>query len=284
MQPAQPPPVWPVFVSFAAVSVLVGAGSVAVFVIGVAYVGATLPADQRPALDELTQLVIELPWITIASLSVSVVTLTAASLILPKLEGASIRERLRYVPTGRDLALGLVGAVLVMGSGQVMDSLGHIAGLMEGSSLDLIADLVRSLHPAWFVVLLVLGSVGPGVGEELFFRGYAQTRLVARWGRWTGILVTSALFGLIHLDPIHTPMAFLIGIVLGWMAETSGSVRPGMIAHGVNNATSFLFQRLTDPQELSATTHALLGGVGLAVAIAAALGMRSILGRARSQS
>lgn len=89
--------------------------------------------------------------------------------------------------------------------------------------------IARPVVPAWIIVLpaLLLGvltQVGPfspgapatwpplamlligatataitaGLGEELMFRRFLQTRLEALAGRWTGILVASILFGLMH--------------------------------------------------------------------------------------
>jgi hypothetical protein len=63
-----------------------------------------------------------------------------------------------------------------------------------------------------------------------------QTRLVQRVGRWPGILISAALFGLIHADPVQGPLAFLLGIFLGWTAEVLGGIRPSIAAHAVNNA------------------------------------------------
>lgn len=42
-------------------------------------------------------------------------------------------------------------------------------------------------------------AITAGVGEELLFRRFLQTRLEALWGRWTGILAASLLFGLMHV-------------------------------------------------------------------------------------
>lgn len=52
------------------------------------------------------------------------------------------------------------------------------------------------------LAVLLIGAtataITAGVGEELMFRRFLQTRLEALAGRWTGILVASILFGLMH--------------------------------------------------------------------------------------
>ncbi|MBM7499760.1 CPBP family intramembrane metalloprotease [Brachybacterium muris] len=52
------------------------------------------------------------------------------------------------------------------------------------------------------LAILLIGAtataITAGLGEELMFRRFLQTRLEALAGRWTGILVASILFGLMH--------------------------------------------------------------------------------------
>ena len=51
----------------------------------------------------------------------------------------------------------------------------------------------------------------PGFCEEVFFRGYMQRRLLQAWSPWSAILVTSLLFGVLHLNPAQSLFAFLFG-------------------------------------------------------------------------
>lgn len=52
---------------------------------------------------------------------------------------------------------------------------------------------------ATLVVGATATAITAGLGEELLFRRFLQTRLEALCGRWTGILLASLLFGLMHL-------------------------------------------------------------------------------------
>lgn len=53
------------------------------------------------------------------------------------------------------------------------------------------------------VVLLIIGAVvtaiSAGVGEELFYRRWLQTRVEALLGGWAGITIASFLFAIMHL-------------------------------------------------------------------------------------
>ena len=86
-----------------------------------------------------------------------------------------------------------------------------------------------------FLVLCVL----PAIGEELLFRGALQG-LLRPCGSSVAIFGPALLFALLHLDPIQGLTAFVCAIFLGWLAERSGSILPGMLLHFVNNCLAFL--------------------------------------------
>lgn len=58
---------------------------------------------------------------------------------------------------------------------------------------------VAGFDPAFVVVAAVATALTAGVGEELFYRRWLQTRLEAKLGAWTGIIVASLAFALMHL-------------------------------------------------------------------------------------
>ena len=55
------------------------------------------------------------------------------------------------------------------------------------------------IDPVYLIIAALATAITAGVGEELFFRRWLQTRLEAILGAWAGIGVTSVLFGLMHL-------------------------------------------------------------------------------------
>lgn len=97
-----------------------------------------------------------------------------------------------------------------------------------------------------------------GLGEELLFRGYIQSRLNAAWGRpfqffgvpwgW-GALITSLLFGLMHvfnlgslivgnwqLEPWWGLWTFFGGLAFSLVREKTGSITASTILHGLPQA------------------------------------------------
>jgi membrane protease YdiL (CAAX protease family) len=55
------------------------------------------------------------------------------------------------------------------------------------------------IEPVDLVLIAVLTALTAGVGEELFYRRWLQTRVEALLGPWAGIILTSVAFALMHL-------------------------------------------------------------------------------------
>ena len=80
------------------------------------------------------------------------------------------------------------------------------------------------------------------VAEELVFRG-AALRTLLEWKpehRWLMIILSALLFALSHLNPAQLLHPFVIGLLLGWMYERTGSVIPGIVYHWANNTAAYM--------------------------------------------
>ncbi|MCA1826418.1 MAG: CPBP family intramembrane metalloprotease [Myxococcales bacterium] len=73
------------------------------------------------------------------------------------------------------------------------------------------------------------------LGEELFFRGFALPALRRSWGIAAAVLVSGALFSLLHLDPVGFLGLMEIGILLAALRWWTGSLWAAIIGHAVNN-------------------------------------------------
>lgn len=98
--------------------------------------------------------------------------------------------------------------------------------------MEMFVKMSRSMTDGFGIgVSLLCFAVAPAFSEEWLFRGYVQTRLAQRWSPWLAILVSSLLFAVIHLDPVHVISVFPIGLWLGYISWRSGSIIPAMLAH-----------------------------------------------------
>ncbi len=110
-------------------------------------------------------------------------------------------------------------------------------------------ESLRRLGPAVKITIMVI----TGVLEEWFFRGYLYSALRQRAGAAATILVTALLFGVLHyvmlpeFGLVRVLPSAVMGLVLGMVRESSGSVLPGMLLHAFYNGfLSLLIQEGTD--------------------------------------
>jgi membrane protease YdiL (CAAX protease family) len=149
--------------------------------------------------------------------------------------------------------------------GAVLEVLTAALSVETRGTLKIIAEAIAGAR-GLEIPLFVLGiTIGPALGEELMFRGYIQPRLIARHGPKVGIAVTSALFGLLHMDALQSPLAGILGAYIGFVAYQFGSLWPAVLVHGFNNLLSvtllFLFPDSGEQRDVSFIS----GGIGLLV-------------------
>ena len=136
--------------------------------------------------------------------------------------------------TGRALAVMVLGMLAL---GQSLDSLTWVLGLGERGTMAVVRRVLEgAVGPDLFGAVVVFGVIA-GATEELFFRGYMQTRLAEAWGPVPAVLVSAACFGVLHVDVsgVHMALAFAMGLYLGFLVEHTGSVLPAVVCHVVNN-------------------------------------------------
>jgi uncharacterized protein len=73
-----------------------------------------------------------------------------------------------------------------------------------------------------------------GVGEELLFRGFLQTKLIDWTNAPIGLVLASLLFGAAHaLSKTYFLLATLIGLFFGWLAVHYHDLVAPIVAHTV---------------------------------------------------
>lgn len=87
--------------------------------------------------------------------------------------------------------------------------------------------------PIWIVLLSV--SVFAPFFEEWLCRGIILRGLLKKVGPTWAIVISAAVFGLIHGNIWQAIPAFLIGCILGYVYYKTGSLKLTMLMHCVNN-------------------------------------------------
>lgn len=111
--------------------------------------------------------------------------------------------------------------------------------------------VIQLLHdagaPAAAKAWLIAGAfIAAPFAEEAFFRGILQTfvRKIVR-SRWAAILTIGLVFGLIHgAQPQAILPLTLLGCVLGFAYERTGSLVCPMLIHAMFNGRTLLYQML----------------------------------------
>jgi membrane protease YdiL (CAAX protease family) len=213
---------------------MIAGGLVAVAMVLVHYHGNFNDANQLK--EAVRSAVLEQPSVMLASAAATQAMLLLTALCSGLLSPKRIISRLRIGPSALSpfgYIVAVVGALAVSFCFSLLISVLHFR---ESGVLKALGDVFKKLTPTELVFAIGIVGILPGLAEELLFRGYAQTRLVERMGRWPGIFVAAALFGLMHADRLQSPFAFAFGIYLGYIAEKAGSIRPTMVCHAVNNS------------------------------------------------
>ncbi len=105
-------------------------------------------------------------------------------------------------------------------------------------------ERARGIIDQWkdvpFVVRLLAIAVVPAIFEELCFRGFLLGAILRKSKPWVAIVVSGLAFGFFHILVGGTLAierlvpSTLLGLLLGWIAVTTGSIYPGMVFHVLN--------------------------------------------------
>lgn len=96
-----------------------------------------------------------------------------------------------------------------------------------------------------FFTFLLMVIAAP-ILEELIFRGIILDGLLGKYSPAKSILVSSLLFGLVHLNPWQFVTGFIIGIFSGWVYYRSKSLSLSIIIHASANLSGFLMRYFID--------------------------------------
>jgi membrane protease YdiL (CAAX protease family) len=177
--------------------------------------------------------VLEIAWPLLLALTVPTFSAKRIGLTLPE-QGRSWRDLLIVCVLYLAVGIGLI-LMLVMG-----------------------AHFGIGGKPATFAYEATM----PGLGEEFVYRGVFLMLLNEAFGRpWKlagiqfgwGFIIVTAMFGFLHgidVKPGSTPLVHfywsgmifpaIIGVLLAWLRERSGSVWPGVVFHNFVNVLNHL--------------------------------------------
>ena len=115
----------------------------------------------------------------------------------------------------------------------ILAMFGYSSGSGEASS--------QSINFINFLLSTIFVAVLPAIFEEVTHRGILMRNVASVEGYKKAIIISSVLFGLMHLNVSQCFYAIFIGIIIGFVSSMSGSIFPAIILHFMNNFINVYF-------------------------------------------
>ena len=169
--------------------------------------------------------------------------------ILLLLKYCSIRELFKKVPADV-LFISIVFAMSGMYAVELVSSQFEIPNTLEEQFQAMAGTLTGFLG---------IGIVGPIMEEMIMRRVILKEMAKATKSMWWGIIISSALFAIIHINPIQIVFAMPAGIFLGWIYCKTGSLLVPICIHIINNTISFVLMSVGTEGEGEFSLNSTLG-------------------------
>ena len=100
-----------------------------------------------------------------------------------------------------------------------------------------------SLHP--LLLIFFVGILAP-VCEEVVFRGAIFSGYRKEGNVFKAVIASGLLFGLLHMNINQASYAFVIGILLGFLVEATGSIFSSILFHVLINSTNAIMMIISN--------------------------------------
>jgi sodium transport system permease protein len=142
---------------------------------------------------------------------------------------------------GRLAAGGLLGLSLQPLSLALNGALAWFFPPLPKDLAEKIAAMTTGDVPLWLTLLAF--AAAPALCEEIAFRGFLLSGFRRSGRHALAIVLSSLLFGIMHLIPQQVFNAALVGLVLGYVAVRTESLLPGIAFHFCYNASEVIRYR-----------------------------------------
>lgn len=190
------------------------------------------------------------PWALLA------MTVAEFGFIIPvyyyiKKEGLSLKSvGFKKLTSIKDIGLGLIVGLVMLASNLI------ISYFMTLTTPDVGGDELFFIPPdgaidkiIWVALWTFAMFAIVGFSEEIVFRGFLQRRMEMYYKdkgsknfKMIALILTSFIFSAVHLDIVGFGTRFVLGMLLGYLAQRRKYAIIGpTVAHGVNNSAVVIF-------------------------------------------
>ncbi|MBR3169033.1 CPBP family intramembrane metalloprotease [Candidatus Saccharibacteria bacterium] len=145
---------------------------------------------------------------------------------------------LRGLPTWTDLGLAPIGyiASIILAAG--ITAIFNLFPWFNASEAQELGFSHYMMGGERVIAFLLLAVIAP-IAEEIIFRGWLYGKLRVKIPKWVAILVTSLVFGLVHMQWNVGVTVFAMSVITCSMREITGTIYAGTLVHIINNSVAF---------------------------------------------
>jgi membrane protease YdiL (CAAX protease family) len=143
-----------------------------------------------------------------------------------------------------DVIIGLKHYLIVLPviiiAGIVVDFVLRMFGIAPEQQ-DIINKILNEDSFGVLAFMFFFGMLAAPVVEELLFRGFLQSAVRTTFGKLKAILISGFLFALIHLNAHVFLQIFILGLLLAYLFEKTGSLIAPITVHVCHNTATLAF-------------------------------------------
>lgn len=181
----------------------------------------------------------------LAVIILQIVIFIIPGILYCRLKGKDFTAKLRFNPFNPNKLWLSVSSFFVLAFGSALVKLGLYAIGYYSQQYTLYENYLPNDASSLANLLYILIAIAiiPAITEEFVFRGIILGEYSAMGTKpLTAVMLSAAMFAMLHFNLYQFPVYFFGGIVLGYVAVITNSVLCAMIVHLLNNVFSLLFE------------------------------------------
>lgn len=128
--------------------------------------------------------------------------------------------------------LGIIISFIMIKYGAIDEMLGKLPYLISDESVGKIEELYKNSPRS---VLFIVGVILAPFFEEIVYRGIILNGMLKKYSPKKAIVISSLIFGFMHLNLPQGLNAFIIGLIIGTVYYFTKSLYICMLMHAANN-------------------------------------------------